>query len=118
MKQYNFLQGRLGRSDYMLRLLLALVPLLPASFLPAPQVWYQVLLAGLVLAVSTALAALFSVRRLHDLYLSGWYALALLVPVVNVPACVLLAVLPGTAGLNPWGLPTGARLQPEPVPAE
>jgi uncharacterized membrane protein YhaH (DUF805 family) len=115
MKQYDFLQGRLGRSDYALRLLLALVPLLPASFLPAPQAWYEVLLAGLVLAVSTALAALLSVRRLHDLHLSGWYALALLVPVVNVPACVLLALLPGTPSLNPWGPPAGARLMPIPV---
>ncbi|AII50992.1 DUF805 domain-containing protein [Hymenobacter sp. APR13] len=115
MKQYDFLQGRLGRSDYALRLLLALVPLLPASFLPAPQVWYEVLLAGLVLAVSTALAALLSVRRLHDVYLSGWYALVLLVPLVNLLAYMLLAVRPGTPGLNPWGPAPGTQLIPIPV---
>ncbi|MBC6697934.1 DUF805 domain-containing protein [Hymenobacter puniceus] len=109
MKQYEFLQGRLGRSDYALRLALALVPLLPVFFLPAPQTWYQVLLAGLVLAASTALAALFSVRRLHDMYLSGWYALVLLVPLLNLLAYLLLVVRPGTRGPNPWGLAPGAQ---------
>lgn len=115
MKQYDFLQGRLGRSDYTLRLALALVPLLPVFFLPAPRAWYQVLLAGLVLAASTALAALLSVRRLHDMYLSGWYALVLLVPLVNLPAYVLLALRPGTPGLNPWGPAPGAQLVLVPV---
>lgn len=117
MKQYDFLQGRLGRSDYALRLMLALVPLLAVFFLPAPRAWYQVLLAGLVLAASTALAALLSVRRLHDMYLSGWYALVLLVPLVNLPAYLLLAVRPGTPGPNPWGPVPGAQLVPVPVPA-
>jgi uncharacterized membrane protein YhaH (DUF805 family) len=116
MKQYDFLQGRLGRPHYALRLLLALVPLLPAGFLPAPQAWHQVLLAGLVLAASTAFAALLSVRRLHDVHLSGWYALALLVPVVNLPAYLLLVVLPSTAGPNPWGPAPGAQPILVPVP--
>ncbi|SHL47552.1 DUF805 domain-containing protein [Hymenobacter psychrotolerans] len=104
MRQFALFQGRINRVDLVVRLLLCFSPLLPAYYLPAPpHNWLHVLLAGLVLAVCTALAAAVAVRRLHDLYLSGWYALALLVPVINLPAYVLLVLLPGTPAANPWG---------------
>jgi len=108
MKQINFLEGRVGRFEYGFRLLLTLSPLSFLGYLPSPpQAWYHVLLMGVLLAACTALAALLSVRRLHDLHLSGWHALALLVPIVNLPAYLLLLVLPGI----PTGVPEYVSLR-------
>ena len=107
--------GPLGPLRLQLRLALALGPLLAAYFLRAPQSWLQVLGAGLLLAASTALAALLSVRRLHDLYLSGWYALVLLVPLANLLAYVLLASAARYPRPEPLGAAPGAQLVPVPV---
>ena len=116
MRQFALFQGRRSRLDFGVRLLLGLTPLLPACFMPAPPTaWYQVLLAGLVLAACTATVALLAVRRLHDLHLSGWYTLALLVPLLNLPAYLLLLVLPGTPAANPWGPAPGTASELVPV---
>ncbi|QNH61333.1 DUF805 domain-containing protein [Hymenobacter sediminicola] len=115
MRQFALFQGRMNRLDFGVRLLLVLTPLLAAYFLPAaPTTWYQAALASLALAACTAAVAMLAVRRLHDLHLSGWYTLALLVPLVNLPAYLLLLVLPGTPGVNPWGPAPGTF--PELIP--
>lgn len=44
-----------------------------------------------------------SVRRLHDLNLSGWYYLATLIPVVGVLFSLYVLFAPGTVGANKYG---------------
>ena len=44
-----------------------------------------------------------SVKRLHDVGYSGFLALALLVPFVNLAFTLWAGILPGTAGPNRYG---------------
>jgi uncharacterized membrane protein YhaH (DUF805 family) len=66
--------------------------------------WLQSGLVALLIVVCTGSAAMVAVPRLHDVGLSGWYALALVVPVLNLPPLLLLLVLPGKPGENKWGV--------------
>ncbi|HSH49351.1 MAG TPA: DUF805 domain-containing protein, partial [Halomonas sp.] len=59
------------------------------------------LLSGLALGVPRA-------RRLHDLDLSGWWALAGLVPLLHLPLDIALAVVPGNKPANRYGPPPAA----------
>ncbi|GEM_PF-2169063 len=66
------------------------------------------LAAGLLVAAAIG-AALFwvalVVRRLHDLDASGWWALLLLLPPLNLALLLALALAPGTRGPNRHGFP-------------
>lgn len=44
-----------------------------------------------------------TVSRLHDLELSGWVLLLLLVPIINIIVFILLMSLAGTVGPNKYG---------------
>ena len=44
------------------------------------------------------------VKRLHDMNLSGWFFLAIFVPVVNLVMSLVLLFVPGTQGENRFGL--------------
>jgi uncharacterized membrane protein YhaH (DUF805 family) len=44
-----------------------------------------------------------SVKRLHDVGYSGFLALALLIPFINVAFTIWVGILPGTAGPNKFG---------------
>jgi uncharacterized membrane protein YhaH (DUF805 family) len=67
---------------------------------------------GLIMAITLLLSlaavvatVLFFIRRLHDIDLSGWWALLGLVPIVNVLFGVFALVKPGTQGPNRFGPP-------------
>lgn len=104
MQQLAFLQGRLCRFGYGVQLIMVLIPL----ELVHPPVdatnWLQSGLVALLIVVCTGAAAMVAVPRLHDIGLSGWYALALVVPVLNLLPLLLLLVLPSKAGENKWGM--------------
>ena len=67
-------------------------------------------LGGVLLLLSVALLATAVVRRLHDLATSGWAALFLLIPVVNVLVLIALGLVRGTSmnrfGPDPLTIPT------------
>lgn len=44
-----------------------------------------------------------AVKRLHDIDYSGYFALALLVPLVNLAFTIWVGILPGSAGSNRFG---------------
>ncbi|WP_414654717.1 DUF805 domain-containing protein [Hymenobacter sp.] len=104
MEQLTFLQGRLCRCNYGIQLIIILIPLELVHPPVDPENWMHSGLIALLIVVCTGSTALLSVRRFHDLGLSGWYALALVVPILNLPALLLLLLLPGKPSHNRWGL--------------
>jgi uncharacterized membrane protein YhaH (DUF805 family) len=52
---------------------------------------------------------IFFIRRLHDIDLSGWWALLMLVPLVNFVFGLYALIKPGTAGVNRFGPPRETR---------
>ncbi|ESY10681.1 DUF805 domain-containing protein [Mesorhizobium sp. LNJC394B00] len=63
-----------------------------------------------VFAIYVPLVALF-VRRLHDIGLSGWFALLCFAPALNAIAFIVLGVIPSQLGENQWGqVPAGVGI--------
>jgi uncharacterized membrane protein YhaH (DUF805 family) len=46
---------------------------------------------------------LFAIQRIHDFDISGWLAVLLIVPIVNLFFAIALMVIPGTDGSNRFG---------------
>ncbi|MBO0360181.1 DUF805 domain-containing protein [Hymenobacter sp. BT186] len=105
-----FLEGRQGRLAYATQLLVIFLPLLVAYPPSHTSNWALLLLATLLIIVCTGTAALLAVRRFHDIGLSGWYTLLLIIPGLNLPGLLLLALLPGAPVLNRWGAAAPARI--------
>lgn len=52
-----------------------------------------------------------TVRRLHDVGLSGWFVLLSFIPVIGGVALLVLGLAPSQLGENPWGrMPAGVRV--------
>jgi uncharacterized membrane protein YhaH (DUF805 family) len=66
----------------------------------APETLAVFVIVGLV---SLVIVLLFMIRRLHDIDASGWYALLVLVPLVNVFLILFLLLKGGTQGTNRFG---------------
>ncbi|MFZ5561960.1 MAG: DUF805 domain-containing protein [Pseudomonadota bacterium] len=112
-------RGRIGRLRYLaytggVNLLAVLAGVAMAVFAgtgvagaePAPP--ENVALAGIALIVAPCLAALVYAfvaarRRLNDLDQSGWLALLLLVPLLNLVLSLYIMLWPGTPGHNRYG---------------
>lgn len=58
-----------------------------------------------IIVVST----IFGIRRLHDLSWSGWWMVAMYVPIVNIVLAVPVLFFRGTAGPNQYGPPRPPR---------
>jgi uncharacterized membrane protein YhaH (DUF805 family) len=61
-------------------------------------------IAGLILSVPLVwvLYAAY-IKRLHDLGKNGWYALLVLVPLINLLFILYLGFVPGNTGVNKYG---------------
>ena len=70
-----------------------------ALFVPVFQVAVLITLAQLIFIVPFAAVL---VRRLHDTNRSGWFALLMLIPLVNL-ICLAWCAQKGTAGDNKYG---------------
>ena len=77
-----------------------------------------VALGVLAAAISLIPAPATAVRRLHDVGLSGVWALLGLVPVLGWAVLAVLLLLPGQKGPNEYGLPTRRWQKKEYVNAE
>lgn len=52
-----------------------------------------------------------TVRRLHDVGLSGWFVLLCFIPVIGEVALLILGLAPSQVGENPWGrVPAGVSV--------
>lgn len=103
--------GRLGRVRYLGYLMgawaLVTLAMIPVALLVALLVTNnQRVFVFLPLALSIAFMGLSFVlakRRLNDLNKSGWFALLLLVPIVNLALSLWLLFGPGDQGANHYG---------------
>ncbi|MEJ2529834.1 MAG: DUF805 domain-containing protein [Gammaproteobacteria bacterium] len=108
--------GRFGRLSYLawttlLNLSLGLIMSIVIGGFAAMQ---QQMLAGgkLMLAfqlVTIMVLIFFSIRRFHDMNASGWWALLLIVPIVNFVTALVLLFKAGNVGANDYGLPRRTR---------
>lgn len=58
-----------------------------------------------------------SIRRIHDIGLSGWFYLLILVPYVGGLIILVFSLIPSQTWPNKWGpVPTGIRIPPPFVP--
>ena len=78
--------------------------------------WMGIAFAALALLGLWSSLAL-TVKRWHDVGMSGWFALLTLPPFANFMMFVLLCLLPGTKGPNRHGPDPRGRLAPS-APAE
>lgn len=99
LRSFFTIDGRANRTTFILMNLGVGFILFIAEQLRAP---------GLELIVIFALlwpALLITGRRLHDLNMSAWHNLFLLIPIVGVLFCLYLMFKKGDAGQNHYGIP-------------
>lgn len=105
------LSQRLGRLRYACYqfaawftgfLLIALAMLLSVELVPGLVGIGVTLIVGLLLLLYTVGLM---VRRLHDMDMSGWWALLSLVPVLNLPFHLFLYLGNGSSSMNRYGTP-------------
>jgi len=102
--------GRIGRAEYALgigtivALELAAVTYLLGHDDIDPGAALLLALIGLPLVVAELVIV---AKRCHDLGLPGLFVVLLFVPVLGVGWLLLLAGMPGSPGLNPYGAPPG-----------
>lgn len=110
--------GRFSRRSYLawnmlIGFIFMLIAFIVAVLVPNAE---QILIDGslpiplmIIFATLYLLAIYFSIifliRRLHDRNHSGWMALLILVPVINIIFTLYILFAPGTAGTNQFGQP-------------
>ena len=105
----NLYRGRINRKYYIIGTLSLWVPTLPFSlsigFLPDEIVFESTIYGLLLMLVWAVFVALFfplTIRRFHDLGHSGWRALTLFVPLVNVIVVFYLFLAKPQASANKY----------------
>lgn len=104
-------RGRFGRRNFLLTGLLTLGGSFALAVVALNLGTPGMLIGGLGMLALVIYGTRSAVCRLHDLGLSGWWALATWIPYVGVVAALLLLIVPGQKGGNAWGEPA------RPVPA-
>lgn len=95
----GFFDGRITRLSFAVYLLASLALTAIASyFLPRP-------FGTLTGAAASAVIIAVSIPRIHDLDRSGWWALMLVFPLLNLALLIGLLARPGTDGWNEYGPP-------------
>jgi uncharacterized membrane protein YhaH (DUF805 family) len=102
------LAGRISRKVYWMAylLLVSIQSAILAQLVGGEYASYYDLAATVsfpVLLVSIYVNIAISVKRLHDVGYSGFLAIAVLIPLVNLAFSIWVGVLPGTAGPNSYG---------------
>ena len=101
--------GRATRADYWLKLYVPLFVLSMVSLLidMAAGTYNEEYMLGLWNGLVSVLAlypsVMVSVKRLHDRGRSGWFALLLIIPLVNIWPAIEIMFLRGTRGENNYG---------------
>lgn len=114
-------RGRLNRWNLftmnLLAILFAVVACIPAAaivflgvMLHLGKLWFALLIpCAIQLLIVVAMGVCLTIRRLHDLGLTGWLAIVFYLPeffgweIVSLIFCLLLIFVPGTHGPNRYG---------------
>ncbi len=56
-----------------------------------------------IMLVSFIISMIFFIRRLHDINMSGWFSLLIIIPLVNIVFGIFVLVKKGTEGANRFG---------------
>jgi uncharacterized membrane protein YhaH (DUF805 family) len=102
------LTGRISRRVYWLAYLLivSVQSALLAQMVGVGEASLHSLAAAIgpiVLLVTVYCSIAISAKRLHDVGYSGFLAIAILIPFLNVAFAIWVGLLPGTAGPNAYG---------------
>jgi len=107
----NLFKGRLRRLDYFLLNLLGIIAVgiinsiflvLLSSFVNMPAIFYSCFIIFNIVIISMLMIS-GTVRRLHDIKMSGFWIFILFVPIVSIIFGFLLLFKKGTDGLNKYG---------------
>lgn len=110
-------KGRVGRQNFVFAILLLLVAhfiinyalgMGSMSLMQGSTAMFGLLAAAVSFLISIAFAVVsfgLAARRFHDIGKSGWFALIMIVPLVNLIAVIVLALLEGDEGPNEHGDP-------------
>jgi len=90
-KQFLCYSGRMSRFDYI------------AFIIPALLVEYLLCWTGIVYLIFLIPTGCASARRLHDLGMTGWIALLMIFPLLNIILTVYLALQEGQKEKNEYG---------------
>ncbi|MNN59016.1 Inner membrane protein YhaI [compost metagenome] len=112
LKRYAQFSGRASRAEFwwfQLFCCLVLVPLNVLQIVAASNGWSAIALIGTAVSALFSLAILVpalaaTMRRLHDTDRSGWWLLAMFVPIVGLIPLVF-TLLPGDSTSNRYGAP-------------
>ncbi|MDO4921763.1 MAG: zinc-ribbon domain-containing protein [Phascolarctobacterium sp.] len=111
-RQFVSFEGRLNREDYIYKniflmvvtfIILAIVDEFVDEYYMGALDYAICFLACVVILLNIVANCSLNIRRLHDLNLSGWWALLLGVPVLNGLLCLYLVFVKGTNGANNYG---------------
>ncbi len=102
--------GRIGRvrflAYYVGMSVLTMVVMLPVSAVSALMGESGALIAGLLVGIiyiaSIVLSFMFAIQRSHDMNVTGWLSLILIVPIIGF---LVFCIAPGTDGENNYGAP-------------
>lgn len=104
---YTTFEGRLNRLAFCVMGLKAFavffVICVIAGFLFSFSETVGYVLLGFAMLAITICNISLSVRRLHDLNRSGWWAILLFVPWIDLVAALYVIFAPGTVGRNDYG---------------
>jgi len=120
--QYADFAGRATRQAYWMFVLVSIIISLGISLVEAVVIGttlVSTLFSLAILVPSVAIAA----RRLHDIGMSGWWQLIVLIPFVGIIVLIVLLAKQGEEGNNKYGPSTirplvepGSDIPPAPLP--
>jgi len=97
--------GRIGRLDFFAYVAMtAIVGAFGSAFLTIDNIILQLFGFG-VLIIAAIFNVTSTIKRFHDLSLTGWTYLIFFIPLVNAIFFLLLILLPGSIGANNYGEP-------------
>lgn len=102
-------KGRISRLDYFIKSILLVIPfgiftILTESIKSMGLIGAFMGLIGVVLVIPFIIYGMsLSVRRLHDINLTGWLILLLAIPLINILMGIALTFIKGTDGENKYG---------------
>lgn len=100
------IRGRAARGEFAvvfgLVILAAVILSAPPLVEAAPEAVLLILLLAYAILGNYFMITV-GIRRLHDFGKSGWWYLAILIPIANIVLLISLLFVPGTSGENKYG---------------